>query len=386
MRQPTRIKVEPGIYQRVNANGDRLGLEVLYKDADGKTRRRAVAGGIQDARDALAEARTRRVRHEHEPNDPRVSFDTVADAFESSHVAGLRPASREAYRYALVRLRAAFGTRRITNITKPDIRAFVAAERAEGMKANTTQARLNVLGAIYSFARDDLGSMPRLKPSERPQPADDAREHRILADAELVRVLDACGERTRLFFQTLAQTGARQSEVLGLTIRRVGPDTITFAEQLGRDGKLAPLKTRQSKRTVEITRSLAAALALAAGSERVFDLNHTAIARAWSAALEAAQLADPQPVIHDLRHTHVSGLIADGWDVVEIAARVGDRIETVLRVYSHEFDVKRRSERRRGALEARYGGGMATDTPRSPAITGDARTADVGDMREFRHR
>jgi hypothetical protein len=38
-----------------------------------------------------------------------------------------------------------------------------------------------------------------------------------------------------------------------------------------------------------------------------------------------------------------SGLIADGWDVVEIAKRIGDRLETVLGTYSHEFDAKRRS-------------------------------------------
>jgi hypothetical protein len=46
--------------------------------------------------------------------------------------------------------------------------------------------------------------------------------------------------------------------VLGLTSRRIGRDEITFYEQLARSGKLAPLKTRQSRRTVEITRSLAA--------------------------------------------------------------------------------------------------------------------------------
>jgi Phage integrase family len=94
--------------------------------------------------------------------------------------------------------------------------------------------------------------------------------------------------------------------------------------------------------------------------------------RAWKAALREARIEDPQPVIHDLRHTHVSGLIADGWDVVEIASRVGDRIETVLRVYAHEFDAKRRSAQRRAALEERYGRQdgyqMATYTP-SQAIT-----------------
>jgi len=388
--QPTRQKVEPGIYERVDAAGNRLGLEVVFKDTTGSTRRRSVAGGIQEARDALAEARTRRVKREREPLDPRVSFNDVADVFESTHVAGLRPASQQAYRHALVRLRTAFGKKRISSITKIDVRAFIAAETREGLKANTIAAHLAALSAIFTFARDDLGipiAMPRLKPSERPQPADDVRDHRVLADDELARVLAACGERSRLFFRTLAETGLRQSEALGLTSRRVGADTLTIHEQLSRSGKLAPLKTRQSRRTIEVTRGLAAALTLAAGSERVFaHLDHSAIRRAWSSALEVARLDDPQPVIHDLRHTHVSGLIADRWDPVEVAGRIGDTLATTLRVYAHEFDAERRSELRRGALEARYGGGMATRDPLSPAITGDAETAEVANLQVFRNR
>ena len=113
-------------------------------------------------------------------------------------------------------------------------------------------------------------TMPRLKPSERPRASEDAREHRVLSDSELAEVLDACGERSRLYFRTLAETGARASEVMGLTGRRVDGDEIAFVEQLARSGGLAPLKTRQSRRTIEVTRSLAAELTLAAGRERVF--------------------------------------------------------------------------------------------------------------------
>jgi hypothetical protein len=86
----------------------------------------------------------------------------------------------------------------------------VAAERAERLKAWTICSHLAVLSALFAFARDDLDmrvSMPQLKPSERPGPADDAREPRILTDDELARVLDACGQGERLYFRTLADTG-----------------------------------------------------------------------------------------------------------------------------------------------------------------------------------
>jgi integrase len=99
-------------------------------------------------------------------------------------------------------------------------------------------------------------------------------------------------------------------------------------------------------------------------------LNHTDIRRQWATALERAELEDPRPVIHDLRHTHFSGLIADGWDPVEVAGRIGDTLATTLRVHSHEFDSARRSGARRAALETRYGTGMATNTPRQTATDG----------------
>jgi integrase len=226
-------------------------------------------------------------------------------------------------------------------------------------------------------------SMPRLKSSERPRPADDARERRVLTDDELACVLNALCERERLYFRTLAETGARMGEILGLTRRRIGTATITFAEQRGRDGEPAPLKTRTSKRAIEITRSLAAALALA-GEVPFAHLTHASVDHTWRRALKRAGIADPQPTIHDLRHTHVSTLIADGWDPVEIAARIGDTLATTLSVYSHEFDVRRRGEQRRRALEARYDAGMATYTPPQGATAANGGTGEVADLQAVR--
>lgn len=81
--------------------------------------------------------------------------------------------------------------------------------------------------------------------------------------------------------------------------------------------------------------------------ERPFNhLTHASVDHAWRRALKRAGLVDPQPTIHDLRHTHASGLIADGWDPVEIAARIGDTLATTLTVYSHEFDTRRRGDQR----------------------------------------
>lgn len=79
MSAPIRRKLEPGIFERVNAAGERLGLEIQYKDAHGAPRRRSVKGDIHAARDELALARSRRVRHEIEPVNPRMNEAEVLD-------------------------------------------------------------------------------------------------------------------------------------------------------------------------------------------------------------------------------------------------------------------------------------------------------------------
>jgi len=359
MSAPIRNRIEPGIFERVDAEGNRLGLEIAFKDATGAKRRRSVEGGIRAARDELAKARTKRAKREAEPADPRVTISTVIERFEEAH-AGQRENTRSAYRSAFARIEPIMGDRRITAIGRVDVKAFVAAEVAAGLKANTIRGHYSALRALFSFAREDLEIpvvFPKLRPAELPDPAEDAREHRVLDDDELAAVLAACGEKSRLFFRTVAETGCRASEALGLTPQRIGDGTVTFAQQLARDHSLRPLKTRQSKRTIEITRGLAAELRLAGDDERVFPrLNHREIERLWSVALRRAALDGARPVIHDLRHTHASRLIAAGVDPVEVAKRLGDRVETVLRVYAGEWDSKRRGVARRELLEGLYGG------------------------------
>ena len=91
-------------------------------------------------------------------------------------------------------------------------------------------------------------------------------------------------------------------------------------------------------------------------------------------------------MIHDLRHTHASRLIAAGWDPIEVAKRLRDRVETVLRVYAHEWDERRRGEERRAMLEALYGQDGPKMAPDTPAQTANPvlNIADFADKRAQR--
>lgn len=359
MSAPIRKRLEPGIYERVDGGGRRLGLEIQYKDSNGSPRRRSVQGDIHDARDALAEARTRRARHEAEPADVRTTVAAVIERYRETVLPTLRPKSRQVYGSALDRAVDRLGAKRISSINRADLRQWVAQMVEDGLKANTVRKYYAVLRAVFTFAKEDLSipvNFPALRQQDLPDPYDDQREHRILTDEEVAAIVSILEPREALYFRLLAETGLRASEGLEVTPEALQGTTLRVRRQRGRDSKPAPLKSRQSRRDIEMTRGLAAELRLAGG----FPGNYWTMLRAWNDALRRSDIESPHPVIHDLRHTHASKLIAAGWDPVEVAKRLGDRIETVLRVYAHEFDARRGSAERQAALESMYGG-MATE-------------------------
>jgi integrase len=97
--------------------------------------------------------------------------------------------------------------------------------------------------------------------SERPKPSQGKRR-RIFEAGELEQTIAAADEPYRTLFTVAALTGARLSELLGLTWAAVRIDQpedaeIEFAYQVDRSGNLGPTKTDGSARTVPIPRQLA---------------------------------------------------------------------------------------------------------------------------------
>ena len=159
------------------------------------------------------------------------------------------------------------------------------------------------------------------------------------------------------------------------------------------------MKTRRSRRQIAITSDLAAALreyrvaSVASGDhDLVFHrqdgrpYSHGAADRALQTAVRNAKL-DPAPSWHDLRHTHVSRLLAAGRDPVSVAARIGDSVQTLLSTYAHEFDTARRRAQESNELASMYDRGSAMEasdasTARQAAASGDAEVADLQARRD----
>lgn len=378
---PRRTKVERGIYRRRDGH-----LEIGWRDTQGKQRWRAVDGGITAARAALAAEHTKRAKGERVAADPRLNFNSAADAWWDARVLKLRPATQVVYKAALKHLRESFGRARLTHITADDVARYITRKQAEGLKGWTLKSHMTTLSAVFTYAGRHLGTSAQnpvrlLDRVERPN-NDDQKAKRILDGDDLARLLGAVDASYRLIFELAAETGCRLGETLGLVWENIDLDeqTVAFTHQLDRAGERVPLKTKGSQRILEVTPVLVAKLRKQKVSNvRTGDHDLVFVTRsgrghdhrniggrvlakaAKRAGLEAVKdasgkVVQPAPTFHDLRHSHASALIAQGWDIAEVSGRLGhSNVATTQRIYIHEFEAAKRSGERRERLSKLYG-------------------------------
>jgi integrase len=95
----------------------------------------------------------------------------------------------------------------------------------------------------------------------------------------------------------------------------------------------------------------------------------------WHPAIEAADLGQPDPTPHALRHTAVAHWIAAGVEPYKLAKWAGHRsVATIYRVYGHLLDIDATVERealslmRATARERRENAEDAIDLPRGRVL------------------
>lgn len=385
-----REHIERGIY-RSAASTRRY--EITWTDVHGKQRWRTIHGNLEDARNALAQETVRRNAGKR-PLNHKLTFAQAADAWQqSSGFANLARSTQTGYLASLKHLRDHFGQTCLVAIDAKAVAEYVDTmrkaarknERKTGFKGGTIKGHLTALSRVFTYAAKHLdchaqNPMKLLENGERPTSVD-ARDKRVLGIDELHRLMGAADLQYRLIFKVAAETGCRLCEVLGLAWENIDLDakTISFTKQIDRRGARVPLKTDSSKRSLEIPDALVAELrnhrmsrertaphelVFTTRSGRGFDPANIrvvfarAVERAGLGAVEDADgtIVQRAPTFHDLRHSHASALIAQGWDIAEVSGRLGHAsVATTQRIYVHAFEAAKRSDGRRERLNDLYG-------------------------------
>lgn len=397
---PRRVRVERGIYRRPTGV-----FEVGFKDENGRLRWRTVDGGVLAARKLRDDLAARRARGESVATIPKLRFGDAADQWLSGPVLDLRDTTQAKYRSIVnEHLRARFDARRLDAIAADDLACLVRDLRSDGMSEATIAAALGVVGRIYKFASRRLGwtgTIPTtlMFSSERPK-VSQAKRRPIFTGEQLEQTIAAAHGPFSTLFAVATLTGARISELCGLTWADVRVDDldeaeIEFAWQVDRHGNRRPTKTDGSARTVPIARELALILGrhkLAARycgpTDFVFatSTGRAIQQRNVSRALREAQTrakdengrptfpalhqADSQgravpiprgslPSMHSFRHTVASRALLAGESVDEVAFLLGHRDGTVTRtVYVREVADARRRAMRRSRMATEFAGAL----------------------------
>lgn len=341
--------------------------QVRYRDPSNRERSRTFSRK-SDAERFVIEVEGSKLRGEWtDPRLSRVTFGTWAKEVQAGRL-HLADSTRERDTWALNTLvYPTFGTVPLISIEPAHIRAWVSS--LTGRYAASTVHRAYVLLQMVLERAVSDGRLPRSPCRDIELPKVEKVEKRFLSIGEVEEFADTIDPRFSAFVLAGAYTGLRPGELAALRLDRL--------DLLRRTVKVEePIKTPAARRTVTfpafLADILAAHITAHPGTEgHVFPaaeggpLHLSSFRRRhWREAVRASVGEPMRP--HDLRHTHVALLIAEGEDPYVISKRLGHAsISTTYDVYGHLFE-GRDAEAADKLDHARAR--SAADTMRTPSI------------------
>ena len=286
-----------------------------------------------------------------------------------------------------------WGRIRVGAILRPDVSTWVSAMQAAGVGAATMQGALGVLRAMLEQAVD--ARIIAVNPARGVRtPRQDAHLDRVLAPTEDEALLSALDRAApgrpdgRLMGELLLYCGLRWEEAGALDRDHVNTRTrmLDIGPILERDGTIRPYgKSPAARRAVPVDEDLwpriaARVMEIRRGDLLIVGPRGDALdysrwyQRVWRRALDGwpayrgarghpprdadpgAQLDDPRPTPHDLRHTYATRLGEQGVPGHELRVLTGHESLASVQRYLHAGDG--RFDRARAAIRrARRGAG-----------------------------
>jgi len=296
---------------------------------------------------------------------------------------------------------APIGAKLLQKIASLDLENFYATVKPrKGKKATLAAGTIQLLHAVINEAlgkavKDKLlASNPATNATERPRTAEhaaqDAARGNCLTEEEVRRVLAAAkevGAQVEAFFWLAIDSGARKSELLGLTWDHVDLDggTITIARQLKPQATLQadskPTKTRRIRKVVLTAETIARLRAhrkeqnvLKMANRNVYQDGNLVFAKqVEDLQSPTAQLGQPCPALaersfnqviatagvklitpHGLRHSSATLDLGEGVSPKVVAEKLGHaNASMTLNIYAHATEgLQREAAKQRGAVLA----------------------------------
>lgn len=353
---------------------------VFYSSADGCWRWRAVTGhkagggvsytsGRSRTQAAAVRAKQAAEKSGQQPHESRETVGAFLDHWlEDIAKPNVRESTWASYeRVCRLHLKPRIGGVPLRHLTVTHVaKLWAALGREAGLSPGGVRKCSEVLATALeaAVAAEKIPVAPTRK---APKPKVDRPDIEVFTDAEVKAIMKAAkGDRLEALYLLALGTGAREGELLAIESQDFDLTAGTMrvartVDSVGGKFIVGPPKSRSGLRTVSLPAFAVDAVRRHLAGRRAGPLFTTAsgnyfgrsnfIRDDWAPLLERAGLTYRK--FHTLRHTHASRLLADNQDPAEVARRIGDRVETVMRVYAHWIDVRGRDTAAR--VDAIYG-------------------------------
>jgi integrase len=236
---------------------------------------------------------------------------------------------------------------KLSEITSLHIQRCIDDMVKEGLKPSTIREYKTKISAVFNNAIAPHGIIATNPVVAKLMIPKDKKNKKVkaLTRAELNALLEKMYPEKDYIICLLASfCGLRLGEILGLQEHDINFKRrelcVNKQYKMLQNGKygMGTVKSTNSNRTVPIPQKAAKPLKLYLGSNiknidrRIFSDNPGVAGQRLSKKMKTLGFDNS---IHDLRHTYVTMLIANGVDVKTIAELIGDTVEMVIRTYSH---------------------------------------------------
>lgn len=312
-----------------------------YKDWTGE-RKQKKKSGFDLKRDADA---FEREFLEYHSDSPDISFSDFAEKYFEIMKHEWKPTTVDAKRNVIDNhFNAFFGDKKLSEITPIDIKKFRVWEKKNNASDKTMQVYNAHLSAIFNFAVKMYGL------SENPCKAAGTikvakREMTYITVDEFKTLISDTKqtEQNIMIMKVLFWTGIRISECLALTKSDIHEGYIDVNKNcVYANGKTIIQDTIKNNRNRKVTINFTLCKDMKEYMAKLYgeELFHTS-RTTFNDALESScrRTGIKRIHAHVLRHSHVAMLIHLGYYPKAIADRIGDDVQTVMRTYSHIYDL-----------------------------------------------
>lgn len=290
---------------------------------------------------------------EKQSKDINMSFESFLELYYDDQLQRLKPKTVQTKKNIISNhVLPYFKNKSMNDITAIDIRQWQNTLMNENDFSEAYLLKIHAqLNAIFNFAVKfyNLNVNPCAKAGSIG--SHKSREMEIYTLEEFNKLIEGTDDPIdKLIFTTLFYTGMRKGELFALQRKDIDLvngviDINKSYQRIEKENVITSPKTEKSVRKVIIPNFLTALLEAYLNSiysikndTYIFMDYYTRTRGRLKMAQKKAELKEIR--IHDFRHSHASLLIELGYSPLLIAERLGDTVETTLKVYSHLYPNK----------------------------------------------